>query len=439
MQDAYSGLFGPSAQQIQQAQQQQLQQRGDQLAQMNPYARAGSMLYSGAGGLMGLAAEKMGGVNPQVKSANDTQEIQKTIDHTTSDGLLQGAAKLKDISPSLAMKYVQAAQALKEKEANIGLKKAQTERALREPAYREDTHRDYEYEKMMEIVNDPDSSPEQVAMAKARLEALNAKGRGVSAGASTGESPKQMVSTNKGLLSFDKRAGKFYRGGVELTDTEMADLQVASNDPVLQEALARTKSGGKETGKVAATAMSALPRVEMDLNAIEDLGAKLFAHPGYADLVGAGFPGLKFLAGSKVPGASALASQINSLGYLMAREDLRGQGQVTENEANAALAAYNRMNTTMSEKDFREAYSDFVQRVKNIRDILKNKSGAKFDQAPYQVPAIPAAPAPIQKPTAQPFSGVTTPQQVKTLFQSGKISREQARAILADMESQGVK
>lgn len=121
MQDAYSGLFGPSAQQIQQAQQQQLQQRGDQLAQMNPYARAGSMLYSGAGGLMGLAAEKMGGVNPQVQQAEKIRTLMndQSIDTGTSEGLMVLAQKLHAVGMTdKAFIVVQKANEMKRQEAS---------------------------------------------------------------------------------------------------------------------------------------------------------------------------------------------------------------------------------------------------------------------------------------------------------------------------------
>ena len=150
--------------------------------------------------------------------------------------------------------------------------------------------------------------------------------------------------------------------------------------------------------------------------------------------MGAGFPGLKYLQGSAVPGAKALVDQIQGISYLMAREELKGQGQVTEGEANAATAAFSRRNTATSEKDFRSAYDDFVKRVENVREILRKKASMTFDQGQYQ--DTPVAPTVSTIPT-KPFSGVTTPQQVKAMV--GKsITRDQARAILLDMKSRGI-
>lgn len=92
MADNY-GLFGPSADEIQMMQRQQLQQRGDQLAQMDPFARANSMIYSGAGGLMNALAPKMGMVNPQIQQAQMREQImgQADTDLTTSQGVFAKA------------------------------------------------------------------------------------------------------------------------------------------------------------------------------------------------------------------------------------------------------------------------------------------------------------------------------------------------------------
>ena len=69
-------------------------------------------------GTAGLGARMLGAKNPAVEQAQSIQEIQKGIDHSTPDGLMEGARKIKEINSGLAMKYVQAAQTLKEKEGH---------------------------------------------------------------------------------------------------------------------------------------------------------------------------------------------------------------------------------------------------------------------------------------------------------------------------------
>ena len=56
-----------------------------------------------------------------------------------------------------------------------------------------------------------------------------------------------------------------------------------------------------------------------------------------------------------------------------------------------------------------------------------------------QPPTQPAQPTPQPTSPTNSFGGVTTPIQVKQLYQSGKINKAQAKAILADMDSRGVK
>lgn len=114
-----TGLFGPTPYQIQQAQQQALQTQAAAYADQTPLQRAAQGMFTAGGQAMGAVAPAMGMVNPQAQLAQQTQDLQSGIDHTTSDGLLAGAAKLKDVNPGLAAKYVQAAQGMKMQESTI--------------------------------------------------------------------------------------------------------------------------------------------------------------------------------------------------------------------------------------------------------------------------------------------------------------------------------
>ena len=417
------GLFGPSPWEIQQAQQQGLRQQAAAYAKQSPMERAAAGMYQAGGMLGGMGAEALGGRNIAVENARRTEQImgEGDSDLNTSKGMLAKAAELRTIDPRLSMQLLLKGRELEKQEQAAVLNTAKANYYNREKP-------DPKEIMMLEIANDPEETPEKRKMAADWL-AKNGKG------GSSGTGRTQTLSTSVGMLNFDPYTKKYtYADGSDVPADKLRSMTPIGNDPTNAAAVATAKSGGTEVGKAAGGALVQLPKIENDLVTVQELGTQLFDHPGYKSLVGAGFPGLKYLQGSAVPGAKALVDQIQGISYLMAREELKGQGQVTEGEANAATAAFSRMNTATSEKDFRSAYDDFVKRVENVREILRKKASMTFDQGQYQ--DTPVAPTVSTIPT-KPFSGVTTPQQVKAMV--GKsITRDQARAILLDMKSRGI-
>ena len=118
-------------------------------------------------------------------------------------------------------------------------------------------------------------------------------------------------------------------------------------------------------------------------------------------------------------------------------ETLRGAGQITEVETAQASRAMNRMNIATSESEYRAAAEDFRNAVNAGLKIIREKSNMSYRQ-PTQPAAAPAAIQPTVAPaTSNPFS-VTTPQQVKDLYKSGKLPKDQANAILDDMKARGL-
>ncbi len=423
------GLFGPSPWEIQQAQQQGLRQQAAAYAKQSPMERAAAGMYQAGGMLGGMGAEALGGRNIAVENARRTEQImgEGDTDLSTAAGLLAKADQFRKAgdlrtATALAMK----GRELEKQEQAAVLNTAKANYYNREKP-------DPKEIMMLEIANDPEETPEKRKMAADWL-AKNGKG------GSSGTGRTQTLSTSVGMLNFDPYTKKYtYADGSDVPADKLRSMTPIGNDPTNAAAVATAKSGGTEVGKAAGGALVQLPKIENYLVTVQELGTKLFNHPGYKSLVGAGFPGLKYLQGSAVPGAKALVDQIQGIGYLMAREELRGQGQVTEGEATAATAAFNRMNTATSEADFRDAYNDFVKRVDNVRGILRQKAGMTFEQRPSVNTQPQTTPAVPTSPVTKPFSGVTNPNQVKQMFQNGTLNREQAKAILADMEARGVK
>ena len=416
------GLFGPSPWEIQQAQQQAMGQNAADYTRMNAAERSVSGMYQAGGMLGGMAAGAFGGKNVAVEQAQSIQEIQKDIDHSTPDGLMEGARKIKEINSGLAMKYVQAAQTLKEKEAGINLKNAQATRALTGP-------RDYEYESMMEILNDPDSTDDQKKQAQARIDALNARKAGTAGG---GGAAQFKTDENGFVYRMDKATGE----SKQVLKPDGTPLRAAEASPELKAKLAQGGASGKVIGEAGGKAtvdlIDAVPTAEMQIKQLD----ALVSHPGLAGAVGVGLPYANKVPGSKEADFAARFEQIKGGVFLQAFNSLRGGGQITESEGSKATAALLRAQYAQSEVEFKEAVQEYIGYIKTGLDRLRKKSNLRASDVPA---FAPAAPAPQSAGNTPPMpGGVTTPQQVKSLYQSGKLSKQQANAILDDMKLRGV-
>ena len=412
------GLFGAAPWEVEQQQQQAQHSRAMEMSKMDANQWANYGLMSGTAGL----ARMLGAKNPAVEQAQSIQEIQKGIDHSTPDGLIEGASKIKDINPSLAMKYVQAAQTLKEKEAGINLKNAQATRALTGP-------RDYEYESMMEILNDPDSTDDQKKQAQARIDALNARKAGTAGG---GGAAQFKTDENGFVYRMDKATGE----SKQVLKPDGTPLKAAEASPELKAKLAQGGASGKVIGEAGGKAtvdlIDAVPTAEMQIKQLD----ALVNHPGLAGAVGVGLPYANKVPGSKEADFAARFEQIKGGVFLQAFNSLRGGGQITESEGSKATAALLRAQYAQSEVEFKEAVQEYIGYIKTGLDRLRKKSNLRASDVPA---FAPAAPAPQSAGNTPPMpGGVTTPQQVKSLYQSGKLSKQQANAILDDMKLRGV-
>lgn len=433
--DIVPGLFGLDPNQIQAQRQTETDKAAYQYAQMDPFARASMSMYKAGAGLARPIAGMMGGYDPQEREAAQNKDIQSQIDHTTADGLMQGAQLFQQAgNPRMAAMYVQAAQAMKDKESTRALQSAQAQKAA---AYQPAGARDYEYEKMIEIIRDPESTDEDKDYARKRIEALNAKA--TRAGGSTGNAGSSQIvfGPNGEIIRAEKGIG----GRVEV----IGGVTAASTSPQAQADLAEAKAGAKKVAEGAADAQLAIPKMEWQVKQTNTHIDEVLNHPGMSGFVGMGLPAAEYIPGSAQADMKARFDQLLGESFSISYETLRGGGQITEMETRQAGNAINRMNKATSEKEFRAAAEDFRNAVNAGLDILRKKSAMRF-QTPGQQPAQaqqvapqPVAQQPVVQPqqTTAPFSA-KTPAQVKALLSAKRISREQARAILLDMKSQGM-
>jgi hypothetical protein len=430
--EALDGLFGPTPDQIQAQQNTALQQGAAAYANQSPLQRAAAGMYQAGGMLGGAAANAMGMVNPQQQLASQTQILQKGINHSTPEGLMAGAQQLKDVNPGLAAKYVQASQALKMQNSKMALEDAQAKKAL---AYQPTGYGNTkEYQDQVDIVTDPDSTPEEVQFAKDRIAALNAKKTGGSGGNSNSVTVKNMIVDGQPVtVRIEKGIG----GRTEVVKQDGTVMTPAEYSPELIAKVAAAKSGGVEIGKASAGAqidlIDAEPMAEVQLRQLD----QLLAHPGLSGAVGLTLPMASKIPGSKEADFAARFDQIKGGVFLQAFKSLRGGGQITDVEGQKATQALLRAQTSQSENEFKDAVREYMGVIRTGLDRLKKKAALTPTSPITQTMAPPAEPAPTQSATP-PMSGVTTPQQVKSLYQGGKLTKAQANAILDDMKSRGL-
>ena len=166
------------------------------------------------------------------------------------------------------------------------------------------------------------------------------------------------------------------------------------NLPLAKQIDIRTKEAEKQL-----EAQRALPQAIQTAKETVETVDKLLKHPGFEYLVGFGVPfaSSRLYSGTPVAGANALLEQIKGKTFLEAFQTLKGGGQITEQEGAKAQAALNRMSANISEKDFKEAASDFTNSIQALIDI-KSKSAGKpsVDIKPSLPPGVTVTP--LNKP-----------------------------------------
>lgn len=128
MTEIVQGLFGVSPEQLQMQQDQALQARAMQYAQMSPQEQSTAAIYSGVSKLGGALGGMLGGVDPVQQQASKIASILQGSDQTSAQGFMDLYKKFSDAGmPQQAQLAVTKAQELKKAEAESGLTAAKTE------------------------------------------------------------------------------------------------------------------------------------------------------------------------------------------------------------------------------------------------------------------------------------------------------------------------
>lgn len=171
------------------------------------------------------------------------------------------------------------------------------------------------------------------------------------------------------------------------------------------------KKANEITGEAGAKAALDLPKIEENGAYLKGLLDKAYNHPGLEGSVGlpnfsGAFDGIR---GTKEKDFNVLLEQIQGKQFMSAFDNLRGGGQITEQEGAKATAAMGRLSKAQSEEQFKAALDE----LRVVVDSAMNKARGKAGKS--------------QKPLT-----FNSPGEVKGALTAGLIDKQQAHRILVD-------
>lgn len=190
----------------------------------------------------------------------------------------------------------------------------------------------------------------------------------------------------------------------EALDTERAKISAGLEySPQLAAAEAQKKSAVLDA-ETAAKIRADLPKVQSTLSAAITTANQLLAHPGLGQITGPlggripdGPTAVKYfnavMAGTPAADAMALHQQAKGQVFLRAYETLKGGGQITEVEGEAARQALGRIDRAQTTEAYKAAVAEFIQAAQ--------AGFAKMQAAANQGGLAPAAPVAPAAPTQQ--------------------------------------
>jgi hypothetical protein len=191
----------------------------------------------------------------------------------------------------------------------------------------------------------------------------------------------EKVRTPQGIFYHNK----FTNETVAAVSPEGEHLQHALDDPDTRGEVKQAQSEGKEVGEATGKAKINLPVVEEQskfmLRHIDEMigskDGKIKPHAGFQDFVGATWkPGARFIEGSDAASFQARHEQVKGEAFKEAFQSLKGGGQISNVEGEAATKALNRMDKAQSEKEYKAAARDFQKEIRVLVKLAKKRAKA---------------------------------------------------------------
>lgn len=413
--------------------------RNIQMSQMGLGQSARYGMLSAGSALGNAVGAATGYVDPNEARAQKTQQVMSSPDSdlNTSKGMLAKAAELRTIDPRLSMQLLLKGRELEKQEQAAAIASRKEDRADKE----------LKDVKIAGVAN-------KLQMDKDRLAANIAR---------------WAADANNDALSIEQR-----REAVKLINQNRLELERLDNEAALAGIRLKESYGTNATpGKIDLSKMkdsdkwkivkeqgadkAAIGNASAQSADVVSLATKLLNHPGLPSITG--WNSLTNIAALPSGDAKAALTILESLKSKAATVG-RALASETGKLGNMAMGEWKIVAEDIANLDpSSKEFPDQVQRIVKKTQEMETRLRQNYDETysiyeglnpalsastlPPQAPRMDGTPNPTQptrpSPRGNSFSGVTNPTQVKQMFQSGKITREQAKSILADMDARGVK
>jgi hypothetical protein len=444
------GLFGPSPYEIEQQRMVQRQAAAQAYAQQSPLERAAAGMYNAGGMLGGMGAQAMGMVDPAVANAQRTEQImgQGDADLSSSAGMYAKAKQFMEGGDRVtATKLLLKANEMKKQEAAAALAQQKQNESATLATRREDRlDRELKEVKIAGVTNKMQTEKDRLAANIARWSA-DANNDSLSI-----EQRREAAnSINKTKLEIERMGNEASLAGITLKESYGANSSGRID-------FSRMKDGDKwKIIKEQGADKAAIGSASAQTSDVVSLAKSLLSHPGLPSITGwDSLTNFAAMPSGDAKGALTLLESLKSKAATVGRALASESGKL----GNMAMGEWKIVadditNLDPSSKEFEGQVLRIVKKTEEMESRLRQNYDETYSIYEGLSPALSSSTLPPQAPrldgTSNPaspvrppaptngFGGVSNPSQVKQLFQSGKITRDQAKAILADMDSRGVK
>ena len=222
------------------------------------------------------------------------------------------------------------------------------------------------------------------------------------------DSQKQLLRNMKQGIQYTPQAAAEF---VENFNTRLLEQATPQAQAQAKKAQLEAEKAQTEVNDLAAKKQAAVS----EIGNMRTMLAELKSHAGMSTSIGAKGPEYLFgmkkepIAGTKAADFYSLLEQVQGGTFMQAFNNLKGAGQITEQEGAKATAAIARLNPRQSEDGFNKALMDFDGVLAQAQARSQSNAAQPVATAPQAAPQ--AAPAQTQQPATRVIRGQTFVQQ----------------------------
>lgn len=386
MTEIVQGLFGVSPEQLQMQQDQALQARAMQYAQMSPQEQATSAIYTGVSKLGGALGGMLGGVDPVQQQASKIASVLQGADQTTAEGMAAIAQRFSEAGlPQQAQMAIDKARVMKQSEATLSQTQAKTSQeaaAARAAQYKLDQ------EKLMteELAALPDDRTDaDILKIAVKYGSPKDVFQVVQQSADKQAARDQALTLAREAAAARLEAAK----AAGASRLEIAQL-VASNKSDIAQIMGGLRQQGLEDKKAEKTAKEDAQKagVVASFDGALETVDRLAAHPGKTAAVGFGGKTTSMIPGTNAAGFAAQLETFKAQVFLPQVQALKGMGALSDAEGKKMSAAVGALDQSMKQSEFDSQLAIIKNDLKKARARV---SGGKTPEPATPSSIIPAA------------------------------------------------